>query len=374
MTDRRRLATLAACAALLAACEEPDSEPVAEPLRAILPLTVERTALQEIRRLSGTIQPAETTLLAFPISGTVQTVEVVIGDAVAADEILVTLDEEPFALQVAAREAEVSEAEAVLNERREHLERQRELLAGDWVSEAVFDQAEAEYESARARFRVADRRLRLARRDLENTRLEAPFAGSISMRDVEPFQEVSAGQPLLELQDASQLEVDVLVPETLILGVALDAPVGVDVPALDITGLDGRVIEIGPRAAAANAFPVTVSIGRQEGIWPGMTAEVAFRFESSGRPDGFFIPPAAVLAVEQAEPTVDDGWTGMAVFRFDPETSTVQLTPVVVSDLHETQVMVTGGLEDGDVIAAAGVEFLNDGEEVVLAERPAGNE
>jgi membrane fusion protein, multidrug efflux system len=374
MTDRRRPAILAACAALLAACEEPDSEPVAEPLRAILPLTVERTQLQEIRRLSGTIQPAETTLLAFPISGTVQTVEVVIGDVVSADEVLVTLDEEPFALQVAAREAEANEAEAVLNERRDHLERQRELLAGDWVSEAVFDQAEAEYESARARFRVADRRLRLARRDLENTRLEAPFAGSISMRDVEPFEEVTAGQPLLELQDASRLEVDVLVPETLILGVALDAPVDVDVPALDITGLDGRVLEIGPRAAAANAFPVTVSIGRQESIWPGMTAEVAFRFESSGRPDGFFIPPAAVLAVEQAERTADDGWTGMAVFRFDPESSTVQLTPVVVSDLHETQVMVTGGLEDGDVIAAAGVEFLNDGEEVVLAKRPAGNE
>jgi membrane fusion protein, multidrug efflux system len=194
------------------------------------------------------------------------------------------------------------------------------------------------------------------------------------MRDVEPFEEVTAGQPLLELQDASRLEVDVLVPETLILGVALDAPVDVDVPALDITGLDGRVLEIGPRAAAANAFPVTVSIGRQESIWPGMTAEVAFRLESSGRPDGFFIPPAAVLAVEQAERTADDGWTGMAVFRFDPESSTVQLTPVVVSDLHETQVMVTGGLEDGDVIAAAGVEFLNDGEEVVLAKRPAGNE
>jgi membrane fusion protein, multidrug efflux system len=374
MTDRRRPAILAACAALLAACEEPDSEPVAEPLRAILPLTVERTQLQEIRRLSGTIQPAETTLLAFPISGTVQTVEVVIGDVVSADEVLVTLDEEPFALQVAAREAEANEAEAVLNERRDHLERQRELLAGDWVSEAVFDQAEAEYESARARFRVADRRLRLARRDLENTRLEAPFAGSISMRDVEPFEEVTAGQPLLELQDASRLEVDVLVPETLILGVALDAPVGVDVPALDITDIDGRVLEIGPRAAAANAFPVTVSIGRQEGIWPGMTAEVAFRFENSGRPDGFFIPPAAVLAVEQAVRTADDGWTGMAVFRFDPESSTVQLTPVVVSDIHETQVMVTGGLEDGDVIAAAGVEFLDDGEEVVLAERPAGNE
>jgi membrane fusion protein, multidrug efflux system len=367
MRKRRRPAILAVCAALLAACEEPNSEPVAEPLRAILPLTIERSALQEIRRLSGTIQPAETTLLAFPISGTVQTVEVVIGDAVAADEVLVTLDEEPFALQVAAREAEANEAEAVLNERRDHLERQRELLAGDWVSEAVFDQAEAEYESARARFRVADRRLRLARRDLENTRLEAPW-------NVEPFEEVTAGQPLLELQDASRLVVDVLVPETLILGVALDAPVGVDVPALDITGLDGRVLEIGPRAAAASAFPVTVSIGRQEGIWPGMTAEVAFRFEGAGRPDGFFIPPAAVLAVEQAERTADDGWTGMAVFRFDPESSTVQLTPVVVSDIHETQVMVTGGLEDGDVIAAAGVEFLNDGEEVVLAERPAGNE
>ena len=366
--DRRRNGIALLLLALLGACDEPNAGPVDEPLRAIRPLTIEPVEPIAIRRLPGTIEAVESTILAFPISGTVQTVEVVLGDAVEAGKVLATLDDEPFALEVAARAAEVSQAEATLGERRQHLERQRELRAGEWVSEAALDAAEAEFQAAEGRLDVAERRLDLARRDLDDTRLLAPFAGNIAMRAVEPYQEIAAGEPVLELQDTDRLEVKVLMPETLIREIDRGAAVTIDVPPLDIADLEGEVIEIGARAAAANAFPVTLSLDEVLGLWPGMTAEVAFRFATAPEQPTYLVPPAAVVALEDSEQDDAGLWTGMAVFRFDAETSTVGLTPVLVSAVHETQVEITGDLEPGDIIAGAGVEFLRDGQEVTLAE------
>jgi multidrug efflux pump subunit AcrA (membrane-fusion protein) len=73
--------------------------------------------------------------------------------------------------------------------------------------------------------------------------------------------------------------------------------------------------------------------------------------------EGFMIPIAAALA------EADDRFS---VFVYDPDTSTVKKTPIRPGGVRDNDVAVLEGLEEGTIIATAGVSFLYDGQQVTL--------
>lgn len=353
--------------AVLTGCDQATDQTREEPVRAIRPYVVEVSMEPSPRRLAGTIEPAREALLAFPVAGTVENVRVEIGETVEEGQVLATLDEEPYRLQVAAARAELGNAEATLRERREHYTRQARLLEDGWVSEARYDQALASYEVAQSELERAERQLDLAQRDLDDTQIEAPFSGRISARMIEPFQEVPAGEPVLEVQDPTELEVRVLVPETLIQDLRIGDPVEVDVPAIGIEGRAGHIRDIGARALAANAFPTQIALADPRGLLPGMTAEVTFVL-APDRPDErtFLVPPTAILAVDELDAPDDTVHEVRAVFAYRPDEGLVRRVPVEIRDVRVDRVEIAGSLAQGDVLAETGVEFLFDGQRVML--------
>ena len=56
-------------------------------------------------------------------------------------------------------------------------------------------------------------------------------------------------------------------------------------------------------------------------------------------------------------------------FVYDPDTSTVVKTSVHALGAEKKMAIVDQGLEQGDIIAVAGVSFLADGMEVKLMEK-----
>ena len=69
------------------------------------------------------------------------------------------------------------------------------------------------------------------------------------------------------------------------------------------------------------------------------------------------VPIAAVL------PEADDA---CSVFVFDTESSTVRKSRVTTGGVGDNDVAILEGVEEGDIIATAGVAFLSDGQEVTL--------
>ena len=69
------------------------------------------------------------------------------------------------------------------------------------------------------------------------------------------------------------------------------------------------------------------------------------------------IPLAAALA------EADDGF---AVFVFDPQSSTVSKRAIRSGGVRDNDLAVFEGLEEGDIIATAGVTFLREGQIVTL--------
>jgi RND family efflux transporter MFP subunit len=242
--------------------------------------------------------------------------------------------------------------------------------AGAAISRQELDQARAMRDARDQQVEAAAARLSLARRDLRRSVLVAPFRGSVSSREIDPAMKVANGQTAFELDsEESGLRVEVQMPETLIARVHQGDEVEVGFPSLG----EGRsdvgdrrypavVSEVGSRAGTGNAFPVRADLlGAPPGLRPGMTAEVTFsipRFEGGlVELEGFLIPIAAAFA------EADDRYS---VFVYDSETSTVSKRPIRPGGVRENAVAVLEGLEEGEIIATAGVPFLTDGQQVTL--------
>ncbi len=353
---------LVMAALVLGACQGETETPPQDIIRAIKFVVVEEPASGQARRLPGVVEASDTSELSFQVGGNVAVLPVELGDSVQEGDLIAALDDQPYRLQVQASRAELGEAQANLRERREFHTSQETLFRGGWIARTAFDQSLASFQSAQNQVAAAQARLDLAQRDLNNARLLAPFPGLISEKRVDAFQDVAAGQPVVLLESQGQLTVDVLMPETILEFAPLGADVVIDLPAQGISGLTGTVTEVGSRATTANAFPVSMTLDAPpDGVRSGMAAEVTFlRAEGVGAdaPQAFLLPLSALL------PGADS--FDAFVFRFDRDTSTVRRLAVNSRDIRDNLVEVVGPIQPGDIIAAAGAEFLSDGQRVTL--------
>lgn len=353
-----RLAVLCSCL-VLAGCGE-EAAPPEERIRAIKPYYVIEPAGGDVRRFSGTIVAAETSALSFSFSGTVQTVEATQGDRVVKGQVLATLDPEPFDLEVKAAESELASAKAEFQNATAELDRQRQLFERGWVAKAAYDKAVSAYESAEGTLSLMRSRLGIAERDLANSRLTAPFDGVIAVRDIEPFVEVSPGQTVFQLDSDGAFEVNLSVPDKLVRRLTIGALLAIDVRTVPGCGCTGRITEIGAASSEANAVSVTgVILQGASGLLPGMAAEVGVQLASDGGPRGLLVPLVAIApGDEQAK-----GY----VFKYDAEEGVVRKTPIKGSgSIDGNLVAVSEGVDAGDIVAAAGVSFLRDGQRVKL--------
>lgn len=314
----------------------------------------------QTRSFSGSLAASATSSLSFSVGGTTTKINVAAGDTVQVGDVLAELDPEPLMLDVEAARSNLTSAQATYDEKLATVDRQRTLFEKEWVAQAALDQALAAFEVAEGEVNVARSKLAAAERDLSKAKLTAPFDGVIASRDVEPFQEVSAGQSLFQINANGAMEVDLSVPDTLVGRIALGAVAGINVDTVPGCGCEGRITEIGVASGAANAVQVTAVLSNvRDGILPGMSAEVELPLTGGADQSGFLIPLTAI------SPGDDDGQG--YVFVFDPDARVVRRTAVTPGQgVFENLVAISSGVDAGDIVASAGVSFLRDGQTVKL--------
>ncbi len=347
--------------ALLTACEEPmtvDKNVV----RAIKWQTLSEPAAAQQRKISGLVKPIDYSHVSFEVSGQVMAVEVDVGDRVDVGDVLAKMDREPYQLAVFAAEAELGEAEARLQDAQQNYGRQERLFNDGWVALAALDTATAGRNAAEQQVEALRARVNMAKRDLAKTTLVAPYSGTISKRTIEPYEEVSAGQVLFEVDGENGLEVTLQAPNNLVSRIEEGQRVDVLFPSIGDVTLPGEITDIGTRAETANAFPIKVALEEHhDAVRPGITAEVAFSYENHEQATGFMVPTSAILSGSEHE---------HFVFVYDEGSSTLSRRSVELVELRDNAVQIDGGAIDaGTIVATAGVPFFQDGLEVKLMEQ-----
>ena len=359
MVMRCLCCALLGSALLLSGCDEAEEAETESPLRAVKYLTLDTRAGQQERRIAGVVAASITSNVAFEING--QVIELLRdpGDRIAGGELIARLDPEPYQIQLDQAQASLDQALASVDDARSKFEQQSRLREQGFATQTAFDSAKATLGNAEGAVRVARSQLDLARRDLEKTSLSAPFDGVIALKQVEVFEEISTGQAIYAVQSEAEAKIEASLPETLINVVSLGDPVGVSFPPLGGATTTGSVDEISPLTGDVNSYPVEVAIDvAPPGLRPGMSAELVFRFDADSTGTAFVVPLSAVLPQTEGQDA--------SVFVYDPATSKLSARPVTVVNVRGNNLQIVGELQDGEVLAAAGLSFLHDGMEVTL--------
>lgn len=364
------LATLLAFAAPgILGCDDPPSVEVPGP-RAIKYAKVEPAANAVERSLGGTVRAVASAPLSFGVGGTLQELNVDVGDTVTQGQTLAKLDDRPFQLNVRASAANAEKAKATAKEARTSLDSFSEMYKSNAVSTRQYDQQVAREASARSEYQLARAQVELSKRDRTQSTLIAPFDGSIVQRDVDNFEEVRAGQLVVQLQGQSGLEMVLQVPESIVAQLQIGQRARV-VFASDVSEpVDAEVSSVAARANAGGTFEVTALL-KAPGpeVRAGMSANLLLDLSASPQADADAAPPATSLQVPfSAVFAMEQDPEASAVYVYDKESSSVNLRAVKTGELRGDAVIIESGLTADEIVATAGTSFLSNGMSVTLWE------
>jgi RND family efflux transporter MFP subunit len=349
----------------MVACREAPPPPV-ERIRAIKTITVSEQASGKIRQFSGVVEAADSSSISFEVSGNVREVRVDVGDRITKGQVLAVLDKRTYNLNVKAAEAEVGRAKVQLADKRNDLDRFQRINKQDpgAVSQAAIDQSQAAVDGALKQVQFTKSGLKLAQRDLNKTVLRAPFDGVIANRYIDAFNEVARGQKCFDTYELTGMEVAISIPEDAIDDIQMDQKGEIQFSVFADRTYHGRVTEISKVAGTANAFPIKLTIeDPDQRIRPGMTARVTLQLSGDDQKAAYLVPLAAIA--QRGDTT--KGF----VFIYNSQTSTVKKTQIEAGSVRGNSAVISGGVKAGDIVAVAGVSFLEDGQNVKLMEQQA---
>jgi RND family efflux transporter MFP subunit len=345
--------------AIATGCSGNAGEEPTEVARPAKLFTVRPSGEGVVRVFPGQVQAARRVPLAFRVGGPVVELAVSKGQRVAKGELLANVDPRDYRIQVKNLEAKLAEKRAQLDQVTEEYQRVRGLYQHDNASKSDFDRARAAVDVGKAQVESTEASLSASRLALSDTALEAPFDGVVADRLVDTYQVVSAGQPVLLFQDMRGLEVVIAVPEREVTALTRTAPRAILVrfDALPTEEFPATVREFATETdPQTQTFPVTLRIEQPPAtdLLPGMTASVSW-FTANGNDQGhpMVVPLPSIVSDENGE---------TYVWRVDAASMRVGRTPVATGTLTVDGIEIHSGLEVGDRILAAGVNFVTDGQ------------
>jgi RND family efflux transporter MFP subunit len=343
---------------VISACRE-EPPPPPKPIRAIKTITVSEQASGRIREFSGVVEAADSSSISFEVAGNVQQVRVDVGDRITKGQVLASLDPEPFQLTVAEIKAELKKARDNVTKTKAEYERQKRIFEQGAGAQRRVEVAEFNYLAAKSGVKFQVARLNNVKRDLNRTVLRAPFDGAIANRYVDSFNEVARGQKCFDIFEFTGMEVAISIPEDVIEDIRMDQKGDIKFSVLTDRTYHGRVTEISKVAGTANAFPIKLTIeDPDQRIRPGMTARVALMLAGDEGKTAYLVP---LSAISQR----GDSRKGF-VFIYDTGTSTVKKSLIEAGSVRGNDIVIEDGVMDGDIVAVAGVSFLEDGQKVKL--------
>lgn len=299
-------------------------------------------------KVTGAVAPIRESMLSFKQPGKLSSVAVKLGDKVTAGQLLATLDPVDVSAHAATAAAMVKAAELDVAIQEENEQRSKRLVDQSAISPTEYRAAVHMLEGARARLDTAKTQANASNVAVANTRLTAPFAGTIVQAPTAPGAVVMPGAPLFRIEDTSALRLSSSVsPDD-----ALTLQVGATVELEGERKLVGKVSVIFPsvdpqtrRVPIYAEFPNDPAAPLLAGIF------VRANVTAAGEASVLKLPGASLKAGTQ-----DEVW----LVR-DGKAAT---THVVFSAGEDGTLFVRSGLAEKDEVILAAGQALREGDAV----------
>lgn len=261
------------------------------------------------RRYDGTVEAIRQTMIAAQVPGTIVELNAAAGDQVKSGQLLVRLDAREASQGAVAADAQLAASQAQLNLARQEYERQQQLYAKNYISEAALEQAQAKFKSAQAQVNSQVAQAGIAKTQKSFNVVQAPYGGVISELLAEVGDIALPGKALMTLYDPTELRVNASIPQS--LAAAIDGNANISIQ-IEIPGLASPAIiqpvrtQLLPSADPSThtrTLRLTLPADLQ-GASPGMFARVSLQVNVAMEQDGagrILVPASAV--VRRAEMT-----------------------------------------------------------------------
>ncbi|RBP11997.1 RND family efflux transporter MFP subunit [Roseiarcus fermentans] len=351
---RARLAALAVVALAFAAAgckrEEAAEAPPPRPVRTVI---AERTELGQSVVLTGQILAEKESALAFRIGGRIIERSADVGQRVTPDQVLAKLDPQNELNALRSARAALSAAQGRLEQDANQFQRQQQLLDRGFTTRVLFDQAQQAFRTAQASVDDAKAQLEIAEDRVGFTELRANLSGTITARRAEAGEVVQPGQTVFQVARDTGWDAVFDVPAQVIRSAPADADIVIALTDDPTVTAKGRVRQVDPQAdPITRTFKVRVAVTDPPAAMR-LGATVTGRMDTaSGK--GISVPASALTAVDRSP----------AVWVVDPTSQTVALKPVEVLRFDPGTVVISGGLDGGEIVVTAGVQALHPGQKV----------
>ncbi len=346
--------TLLAFSALAGGCSR-EPETAIPDIRPVRTVTVEKQDLGDTVVLTGQVRARDEASLAFRIGGRMIERRVNLGDRVQAGQTIAKL--EPLDEQNALRSAQaaLNSANGIVTRTRNDFERQQTLLRQGHTTRVRFDQAQQELQTAESKVKDAQAQLQMAQDRLSFTELKADAPGVITAVSAEPGEVVQAGRAIVQVARDGGRDAIFDVPASVLRAAPADTEVTVSLAD------DPRVQAIGlVREVAPQADPITRNFQVKVGL---KNPPAAMRLGSTVTGSSQ-LPSASVVALPASALTKFNNKP--AVWVVDKTAGAVAIRTVEVTRHEPASVIISGGLENGDIVVTAGVQALYPGRKVRL--------
>lgn len=261
-------------------------------------IEVATRTMPRIETAVGTIEPVHRTEVASRLLARVLEVRATAGQAVAKDDVLVTLDDTDLRARLAQADSAIREAEAGLDQARIEESRLAEAFAAGAATRTELDRVVNARKAVEAGLARAVEGRREVDAVLAYATIRSPIDGVVVDKRVQGGDTVGPGQVVVTLLDPKRMQLVASVRESLTRRLAVGDEVLVSVDALG-HACSGTVSEIVPESASASrAFEVKVTGPCPEGIYAGMFGRLLIPV---GEESVLAVPASAVRSVGQLE-------------------------------------------------------------------------
>ena len=278
----------------------------------------------------GRVKASEEVNMAFKVSGTLARVYVDEGDKVRKGQIIAELDPVDYQTQLAATERVIA-------------------LYADSVATA------GDYDKARYGLQQITAKYKHAKDQLADTRIYAPFSGTIKKRMYDPPTVLGAGMPVVSIITDNSLEIEINIPTSAYVNRDRFTSFTTSFDFLEAKTVDLKLISISPAANANQLYTVRLAVpnGLSNRLSPGMNAMVRISHANATVSNSIEIPSSAMFEEKG----------NSFVWIFNASNGTIHRRQIEVERLDtKGNAVVKSGLKTGDEIVTSGVHKLKDGQ------------
>jgi membrane fusion protein (multidrug efflux system) len=287
--------------------------------------------LAEKITVSGTIKPAEETVLLSEISGRVIKINLPEGKMVKKGTLLVKFFDDDL-------QAQLLKAKAQLQLTKQTYGRQSELIKINGISQSDIDQTVLQMNTIKGDIDVLTAQIR-------KTEIIAPYDGVLGLRNISLGSVVSPSLPLATIRDVHTLKIDFSVPEKYSQEIKFGSVIKFVVND-DDQEFDAKIIatEQGIDASTRNLKARAQVISSNPKLTPGAFASIRLKIKNTKN---------AILVPSQA--IIPQGNNKSLIVSFQGKAKMVK---VKTGQRQTNGIEITEGITENDTIITTGVMFI----------------